>query len=239
MGPVFKKPTRGLFTNQRNALVIPDCHLPYEHPKALEFCVKLQDLFQVAPEDVFHLGDLEDNFYLGQWPKGADYPHTPNQEVERAREKIKEWGRAFPKMKICESNHASRYFRKASASEIPSQMLRTYREFFDYPKGWDVQECFLLKDKTEVLLFHGEGFANPQQASVHFGKNVVTGHFHSKAGVWWSETMVNRIYAVNSGCLIDYEQYAFHYAKHAKFKPSLGATILMDGFRVPFYVPML
>jgi hypothetical protein len=169
-------------------------------------------------------------------------PHTPNQEIENARRKIQEWARAFPLLKICESNHASRYFRKASASELPSQMLRTYKEFFAYPKKWEVEECYILKslvhNMPSTMLFHGEGFRNPLQAATHFGMNTVTGHFHSSAGVWWLDTIVNRLYAVNSGCLIQNDLYPFSYAKHCKNKPSLGATVLLDDLRCPLFIPL-
>jgi len=220
-------------------MFIPDLHFPYHLDDAIKFCIKVKDDFNIPTENVFQAGDMEDNFFLGAYPKGADMPHTPDQELEHARKLIKEMGKAFPMLNICSSNHASRYFRKAAGGELPTQVLRSYRELFNYPSLWDVQECYVVNTKKPFIAFHGEGFSDKTGRSqiMHFGMSTVFGHLHSGATVTWMNTHTQDLWAMNAGCLIDHSQYCFHYAKQAKLKPSLGVGVILDNGRCPIWVP--
>jgi hypothetical protein len=240
--PIFSRPSIKVFKSaspQKNYLIIPDIHFPYHLNDAIKFCKSVQELFKVPEDNVIQLGDMEDNFFLGAYPKGADMLHTPDQELEEARKHIREMAKAFPMLSICTSNHASRYYRKAAGGELPTQVLRNYKELFEYPKGWDVQECFVTNTKMPFLSFHGEGYSDRtgRTQALHFGMSTAFGHLHGGAGVNWVNTHSQDIWGMNCGCLIDNEQYCFQYAKHSKIKPSLGVGIVIDSGRCPIWIP--
>jgi len=225
-----------------NYLIIPDYHAPFGHPRALEFCKQLQSDFNVPKENVYCLGDFEDQYNLGRWPKSADRKHTAVQEIEITKDEVKKWAKAFPLLNMCTSNHGSRIAKKAFDAELPSQLLRNYEEIFSYPKGWNLKEEFIVcATKHEFVVQHGEGFSGVKghiDAAMTNGISTCIGHLHSFAGVSHIKTKHQEIWAVNSGCLIDQESYAFEYSKHSKFKATIGAAVILDGGRWPIWVPL-
>jgi hypothetical protein len=225
-----------------NYLVIPDLHFPFEHKLALPFCKEVQKDFNIPEENVYSLGDIEDQYNFGRWPKDPDRKHTAAQELESTRETIRKWGRAFPLLKVCESNHGTRIYKKAFDAELPSQVIRSIEEIFEYPKGWVLKEHFVIcATKAEFALQHGDNYSGPvghRQAAIDNGMSTIIGHLHSNAGVNWIETKHQRIFAVNSGCLIDTDAYAFAYGKHSRGKPCIGVTVVLDGGRFPIWVPL-
>ncbi len=102
------------------------------------------------------LGDEIDSYWGGMWKKDPNAKHTPTSELHESREKLKEWYRAFPLMKVCISNHGSRWIRKATESEIPSQLLRSYKEMIAAPEGWTWHKKILVKTDKPFLAVHGD-----------------------------------------------------------------------------------
>lgn len=223
-------------------LIIPDLHAPFGHQRALEFCKSLQDEFKISKSNIICLGDFEDQYNFGKWPKSPDRKHTIIQEIEHTKDEIKKWAKAFPNMRMCTSNHGSRIAKRAFDAELPSQLLRNYEEIFAYPKGWELRENFIIcASKHEFVAQHGEGFSGARghiDAALANGLSTVIGHLHSFAGVSHIKTQHQELWAVNSGCLIDQESYAFEYSKHSKFKATIGATVILDGGRWPVFVPL-
>ena len=86
---------------------------------------------------------------------------------------------------------------------------------------------------------HGEGFggntAHLKWAQIN-GKPTVIGHIHSHAGINYVRSEYGQIWGMNTGCLIDYKQYAFKYAKHTPHKPVIGVGFVDNGS--PFFFPM-
>lgn len=209
---------------------------------ALRFCKEVCKDFGIPRDNVASLGDESDLFHGGKWPKGADYPHTPTQEIEEARKKIRIWGAAFPEMKICDSNHMTRWHRKAFDAEIPSQIIRGLQEVYEYPEGWTFADHHVIDaGKSKFRLQHGEGFTGPggaRAAAIDNGMSTVIGHLHSHAGVQWIKTAGQEIFGVNSGCLIDPQAYAFRYGDKSRNKPCLGVTVVLDGGRFPIWIPL-
>jgi hypothetical protein len=227
---------------QDNYLIIPDLHFPFEHPLALSFCKSVQKDFNIPEENVYSLGDLEDNYNFGRWPKDPDRKHTAVQELEAVRKTIRKWAYAFPLLHVCESNHGVRLYKKAFDAELPSQIIRSIEEVFEYPKDWKIKEHFVVfASKHTFALQHGDNYSGPmghRQAAIDNGMSTIIGHLHSNAGVNFIETKHQRIFAVNSGCLIDPSAYAFAYGKHSRGKPCLGVTVVLDGGRFPIWVPL-
>lgn len=216
--------------------------MPYENEKALKFCEKLVDKYNIPLDHIHNVGDEFDLFFASLYPKGADYPHTPNQEILLGREKSKEWGKSFPKMNICFSNHVFRYWKKASFAELPSQMLRTWKEFIGAPKGWKWADDFLIKTEIEpFMICHGEEFSGAQAHllhALHYGINTAIGHHHALAGIEHARTKTRQIWGAACGCLIDKEAYAFRYGEKSKRKPMLGTLVVLDGGRLPIWEPL-
>jgi UDP-2,3-diacylglucosamine pyrophosphatase LpxH len=219
-----------------NFLFIGDVHLPFEHPRALEFCKGLVKDFDIPHENIYSVGDLLDQYHFSRWPKSPDAKHTVSQEIELAREKIKKWARAFPEMKIVESNHDSRIIKKAIGADLPSQVIRSLEEIFELPDTWEIKDQFVIMG-PDILVCHGEEFPDALQAAIHYGLNVVQGHHHAKFGVQYRRSRMQMLWGAATGWLGDVGQYAFEYGDKSKFKPILGSTVVVNG--IPYAVPLL
>lgn len=212
-------------------LIISDLQMPFEHSDALAFCIRVKRENRVADEDVYNAGDELDQYYGGAWDKSPDAGHTACQEIEEARGKLKAWYRAFPLMKLCLSNHGSRWIRKATAAQIPSQLLRGYKEVIQAPKGWQWQKEWKVKDRYPWLLEHGDDWGGQYPAvaaSLHNGMSTAMGHHHCKFGVNYMKTKGLDVWGAVAGSLIDFEDYAFEYAQKNKLKPQLGVLLVVD-----------
>ena len=224
-----------------NYICISDLQIPFEHEKALLFIKYLKKHYRVPDENMICLGDEVDNFWGGMWKKSPDVTHTPTSELAESRDKLKQWYKSFPQMKVCISNHGTRWIRKACESEIPSQLLRTYSEMIDAPSGWSWHKKILIKTHKPFLAVHGDdwGSQTPHtQAALHLGMSVAMGHHHSKASVTFLQTEQLSVWAAVCGSLIDFDSYAFEYARAAKLKPVLSALVVCNGGRVPLLLPM-
>jgi hypothetical protein len=62
------------------------------------------------------------------------------------------------------------------------------------------------------------------------------GHAHSFAGIQYSTSTKDRIFGLNSGCLIDIKAYAFAYGKAFSVRPVIGSSVIIDG--LPIFIPM-
>lgn len=229
--------------NRDHFLILSDLHIPYHHPAALDFCVELAQNMKIPPDNVYSLGDFLDFFFMGLWPKGAEMPHTPQQEVEEIRRHVKQWAKAFPKLKFCQSNHVEgRINKKAAKGEIPVEWIKSVEEMCEYPKEWVTQEHFIVMARNHpFMLEHGDSYSGhlaPIHAVTHNMLSTAIGHLHSRASVMWHNTKTVNMWGANFGCMINHKEYCFRYAKHAKKKPSLGCGVIVDGGAHPIFVPL-
>jgi UDP-2,3-diacylglucosamine pyrophosphatase LpxH len=226
---------------QGNFLLISDLQIPFEHHKALEFCRYLKRHFQVPDENVYNVGDELDQYWGGLWDKDPDASMTANQEIQKSVETLKTWYDAFPRMKLCDSNHGTRWKRKAMASSIPSQLMRLYREVIQAPNDWLWQKHWTVDAKRPFRVEHGDDWGGQYphtQAALHLGISVVMGHHHSKVGIQHIKTSSQSLWGMVTGCLINFEEFAFNYARAAKFKPITGCGVVSADGRQPIWVPM-
>lgn len=117
--------------------------------------------------------------------------------------------------------------------------MREYSDFLKAPPGWEWKNHWIIDG---VKYIHGDGFsgqAGALQAARAHGSSIVLGHIHTFGGVQYlqSEDPFKRRFALNTGCLVDTTQYAFHYAKHLAHKPTLGCGVVIDGTEAHF-IPM-
>lgn len=223
-----------------NYLLISDTQIPYEAKHALKFCKYLQKHFKVPKENVIHVGDETDQFHASNFPKGADYPHTPGEELQLAVDRLKEWYRAFPIMRLAISNHGIRWAKRASDASIPSQLLKSYKEVIQAPKAWQWFDEILVKTKHPFRVIHGMGYSGAlghRQAAIDAGISTAIGHLHSFAGVTRVTTATKSIWAMNTGSLIDQDAYAFQYAKYGRLKATLGASVVLNQGSTPVWIP--
>lgn len=222
-------------------LFISDLQIPFHSRHSLAFCRAVQKEFRIPPENVYCVGDEVDEYFGSQFNKDPDAIHTPNSEIRASKEVLQGFYRAFPLMKLAVSNHGLRWAKKAFEAEIPSQMLRPYQEIIGAPKGWVWKDRWVIKGKrAPILMIHGMGYggqSGARNAAMDSGMNTVIGHLHSHAGVSYINTVGRNIWAMNTGCLIDVDAYAFNYGRDMRNKPVLGCGVVLDGGITPVFVP--
>ena len=219
-----------------NALCISDLQCPFEHKHAFDFACHVEKTFfpEVKPR-VFNLGDEVDQHTLSKWgsnPNGM----SAKAEFEEAKLRLKPWMERWPTMRICISNHTYRYMKKAYAAGIPDGFMKTVGEAYDAPKGWLWADRWIA---DKVLFEHGEMVSGPLAAirAAHQNRmNTVIGHQHTNGGVIFNSSAWDTIWAMNTGCLIDINQYAFDYGRILRNKPTLGMGVIVEG--TPCFVPM-
>lgn len=223
-----------------NYLVISDLQIPFEAEKALDFCLQIKRDFKINDKNVLCVGDEVDQYFGSLYAKDPDARHTATSEINDTIKVVREWGKAFPDMLIAESNHGQRWAKKAAAAEIPSIMMRKYQEIIQAPPGWKWRRSWLIDaSKQKFLLTHGMGYSGMyahRQMALNNGISTVHGHL-THAGISHIKTEHQEIWGMCVAALIDVEAYAFHYGKDHKFKPSLGAGVVLDGGRTPIWLP--
>ena len=229
---------------KRPILFISDLQIPFEHEKSLKFCTHLKNHFKIPDENVLNVGDETDCYHGGAWPKNPDGTLSAHGELAASREKLKEWAKEFPLMKLAISNHGLRWVRKAMGAEIPSQLLRSYEQIFEMPEGWKWQYEWRFNDlKYPFRMIHGyeySGKDGARNAAMDSKISTVIGHIHCHAGISHIKMlgMEQRIFGFNVGSLIDVDQYAFEYEKKNRVKPVLGAGVLFDEGKTPVWMPL-
>lgn len=222
-------------------LFISDLQIPFEAEHALAFCRDVQREFKIPSENIYNVGDELDLYHGSLHKKDPDANLTPGQELLLSKKKLKEWYKAFPEMKLAISNHGLRWLRKAFDADIPSQVLRSYRDLIDAPRGWSWKERWVIDGgRTKMLMIHGMGYsgqAGHRNAAIDSGMNTIIGHLHSNAGISYINTEDRRIYGMNVGSLIDINAFAFKYGKYSRNKPVLTVGVVLDGGLTPILIP--
>lgn len=243
MGPLPNYSGRQLF--------IADLQMPFEHSQGLEFYKYLKRHFKIPNENIYNVGDEADQYWGGMWKKDPNALHTATQEITETILKMRPWYDAFPLMKLCRSNHGTRWQRKALEADIPELMMRRYQSVLGAPKGWIWQNRWLIKQKHPILVEHGDRFGGQVPHSVAASTNAcntVIGHFHSIAGIEHIKTRGAlddcqdeagyEVWGMCVGSMINFQKYAFHYARDAKKKPKLGGGVCLDEGKFPLWAPL-
>jgi len=214
----------------KNVLVIGDLHLPFTHKKYLEFCQKAQEDWSC--DTVVFIGDIAD-FHYSSFHAIEPTAMGCETEYEKMLLELQDWQRAFPKAKITYGNHDLIPFRKGFAGGLGPNMMKSWRDLFNAPKGWEFGEKFIINN---VLYHHGTNAAVNRMRDARI--SIVQGHLHSQQYIYWSQSEVNRLFAMQVGCGIDNSQYAFAYGKSFPKKPILGCGLVLDGGNIPVILPM-
>lgn len=221
-------------------LLISDLQIPFEAQNALKFCLAVAKEYRIKPENVYCVGDEVDQYFGSAFKRDPDGWHTANSELSATRDKLRKWYRTFPQMKLAISNHGLRWAKKAWEAEIPSQMLIPYQKLIEAPKTWVWKEQWIIKAEKPFRMIHGMGYsgmAGHINAAIDGGINTAIGHIHSFPGVNHIQRSGLNLWAMNAGCLIDVDAYAFNYGKYNRNKPGLSVGVVLDGGRTPVVIP--
>jgi hypothetical protein len=210
----------------KRILIIPDTHFPYQHPDAIDFLQSLKEL--VRPTRTIHLGDETDCHAISFHQSDPDL-WSPGHELEKAIEYLKPLYRLFSDLDLMESNHGSLVYRRALASGMPLNTIKSYNEILKAPKGWQWHEHLILKlpNDNNVMFFHGKS-SNPLSISKALGMSTVNGHYHTQFSIQKWSTPVATNFAMVCGSLINPKSKAFAYDKNNIFRPILGAGLIID-----------
>lgn len=223
-----------LIGNKNNVICIADSHEPFCKPGYMEFVRKIQEQYNCGT--VVHIGDEVDLCAISQWEKDPEGLSAGN-EYEQALEKMKDWYRVFPEVKICIGNHTARPFRLARTVGIPKKFLKSYEEAWEAPKGWKWEDSWEING---VHYTHGTGLSGAGGAiklASQYRQNCVIGHIHTEAGIQFNASKKDLIWGMQLGGAIDDKAYAFAYAKDQLKKSIIGVGVVLNG-TLPIYIPM-
>jgi len=204
----------------KRVLVIGDLHTPFDLDKYLDFCKDLKKKYKTN-ETVF-IGDVIDNHYSSYHETDPD-GYSGGQELELAIKKIQRWHKAFPKATVIIGNHDRMIMRKAFSSSIPKIWIKDYNDVLGTP-GWNWRDRLVIDG---VQYIHGEGGTARTRCKQDL-MSTVQGHLHTQAYTEWVVGANYKVFGMQVGTGIDFDQYAFGYAKRGK-KPAVGAGIVLNG----------
>lgn len=210
----------------KNVLVVPDLHIPFEHKNALLFCREQQEKWNCGT--VIFIGDIIDNHYHSFHDTDAD-GLSGGMELEQAILKLKSWYEVFPEVTVILGNHDRLVFRRLYSSGISSRWIQPIEKILGVHNWNFVEEVFF----NDVLYIHGEESGAELKASQEF-TSVVQGHRHTEAYIKLLQGREKQIFAMQVGTMIDFDTYAFNYAKRGK-KPILSCGIVID--KHPLIIP--
>lgn len=235
-------PTKSIVSNPRVdqhnnsvVLLISDLHIPYHHPDALRFLQYLKSKYK--PTRVICMGDELDKHALSYHDSDPDLP-SAGDEIRRSIPIIQQLFAMFPKMDILESNHGSLIWRKAKTHGIPRHYIKSYNDVLGVDDGWKWHFDLTIDLPTgKKCYFHHGKTSNVIQMSQQSGMCAVQGHFHElfKVEYWGNSTGL--YWAMQTGCLIDNDSYAFSYNNVNLKKPLIGTALIVNG--QPILEPLL
>jgi len=215
-------------------LVIGDIHAPFNHRYYLDFLKETYNKWDC--DTVVCIGDEVDFHALSKYPQDPN-GYGAGDELINAITALRPFYEAFPDVQVVTSNHTARPLKKAFEAGIPTQFLKDYKSFLDAPKGWSWSRQLEIDG---VLYHHGEGYSGAlgaYKAAMNAMRSTVIGHIHSHGGCTYIQTEFDRLFALNVGCGVDIEAYAFAYGKNCAFKPTLGCGVVLDG-KEAYFIPM-
>ncbi len=218
----------------RRALIIPDCHIPYHHQKAIDI------VFQIAKDieglsEIVVLGDFADFYAVNSHGRHPGLLHVLTKEVEAVNEVLDTIDREFPDIKkiYLEGNHEYRLER---------YLIKVAPALFGVTQ-WDL--LFKLDRRPNwkhknygPMQYHkvlgSDLFARHEPYSMSSAKaslaasssNLVYGHIHRKEYAVVRQPDGNKIVNFSPGWLGDMRQKdVFGYVKRPPLW-ELGASIV-------------
>lgn len=220
--------------NKDNVFVIGDTHIPFEHPRYLNFCLRMRDRYKC--NTVIHIGDLTDNHAISYHEHDPD-GLSPGAEYKVALKRCKKWYKAFPKVKLCRGNHDRLIDRKQKTVGLPKVFFKGYRDIWELPNGWEDQWEYTINN---VRYEHGTNYSGKyphMTAAINNRCRTVIGHCHSVAGVEWLANSDDCIFGMSVGSGIRRHTYVFAYGVDFRRKPIVGCGVVTDNGRYAQWLP--
>lgn len=204
--------------------IIGDTHLPFEREGYLEFC---RDTFKrEGVTRVIHIGDLVDHHALS-FHESEPGLKGANGEYFDARDRLKPWFEAFPKLTLVHGNHDLIPARQVKKIGIdPDIYMRPISEVYGFPPGWDVVEKIIIDG---VVYHHGKtstgvnGFRND---AIKRMQCSVSGHNHGNWGISGTSSDHRMVWGMAVGCGVDSTLLAFVYGADFALKPIVGCGVV-------------
>ena len=207
----------------RQALIIPDCHVPYEDKTAynlmLECADDMENLYEI---DI--LGDYADFYNVNFHGKSSDIQESLKDEVLIVRTKLGEIRKRYPKVKInfIEGNHCfrlNRYLQEKCPDLIG--IIDLYSTLNLEKLGINLipygphQKFNVLG--TSLIAKHepiGSGVNPCHATTMQAGGSVIFGHTH-RISEWHTTNLEgHQICGINAGWLGDKNHPVFSYVKN-------------------------
>jgi len=95
----------------RSALIIPDCHIPYEDKRAYDLMLNVA--IDLDPDEIVILGDYADFYAINAHGKSPNMSHVLQEEITAVVERLIQLKELFPKAKrvFIQGNHCYRLER--------------------------------------------------------------------------------------------------------------------------------
>ena len=201
-------------------LVIGDTHCPFDLDSYLDFLKATKKKYKC--DTVVHIGDEVDNHFSSYHDIDPD-GLGGGDELEFAISRLSRYYKAFPEATVILGNHSRMVKRKAFSSGVPKAWIKEYNEVLEVPK-WEFTDRIVIDD---VQYIHGEAGTARKKAKDDM-MSTVQGHLHTQAYVEWMVGRRDRIFGMQVGTGIDFDAYAFAYAKRGK-RPAVSCGVVIDG----------
>lgn len=222
-------------------LFISDMHIPYHHKGMLDFLRGLKEKYK--PTRIICLGDECDKHSLSFHSSDQDL-HSAGDELKASLLVIADLYKLFPEMDIVDSNHGSLVWRKAKEHGIPRAYIKSYNDVLQVGEGWKWHTDLVITlpataklPEQQVYIHHGKT-ADAIKTSQAMSMSHVCGHFHESFAIKYWANPNGLFFAVNAGCLIHDESYAFQYNNVNIKRPIIGTCLIVDGVPILEAMPM-
>ncbi len=215
----------------KNCIFISDTHFPYQHRDTFAFlkAIKKKYNIQIAK----HVGDVCDN-HSSSFHDLEYGCLSAKEEYLEARKCCQKLAEIFPKLTISIGNHCKMTPRKAKASGIPEDHLKSYNEIYGVNWNWVDHDWFKINQYDNCMMVHAMSVNTLTNAKTHSHCSV-QGHHHGTCGIQYFADKQHLRWSMSTGCLIDPDSPAFNYSKgNTNNRPIIACGGLVDDSPVIF-----
>jgi len=221
----------------KRALIIPDCHIPFEDLRAYDLCLEVASYLGI--HEIVILGDYLDFYAVQSHPKDPDIPNLIQREIECGISRLDELDKLFPKANkvfIC-GNHCyrlDRYLRDRAPElfgliQLPRLLGLHERDNWTWVPYGPEQKYRVLSSK---LYSRHEPIGPSAKTTAQRGMcSIVFGHIHSIQEHQVVSLDGSNFRAMCPGWLGNKNHKVFSYVKnHAQWSEGFGiANVLENG----------
>lgn len=218
----------------KNALIISDTQIPFHHPDMVRFLRAIAA--EIKPHEVYHVGDEFDANTFSRFTRDPDLP-AARDEWRLAAKTARQLHEMFPQMRLCNSNHGSRIYKRLQIAGLPEQFLRPLQEIYSVPgwqwaPGWSIETAY-----GPARITHGVKKKGAINRARQTGGSRIQGHYHSLFGLEYYDAGEGVRFGMDVGSLVDMSSRAFMYAEEGQYTSMLGCGAIVDGY--PRLFPMI